>query len=85
MSKQEPLSNPETKMLVHRWKKPLVIKADGLKFVIGSAEEAMNWLQHQPEKATSKWRQAWEACKAVVEERLNSEKARSVVALAINA
>lgn len=69
-------------MLVHRWKKPLVIKADGFRFVIGSAEEAMTWLSHQPEKATAKWRQAWEACKAVVEERLNSEKARSVLALA---
>ena len=70
-------------MLVHRWKKPLIVKDDGLKFVIGSPEEAMTWLIHQPRKASSKFRRAWEACRAVVDERLNSESSRSVVALAL--
>ncbi|MBW9115537.1 DUF982 domain-containing protein [Rhizobium cauense] len=72
-------------MLVHRWETPLVLGDDSIRIVVGSPEEALTWLIHEPNQSTIKWRRAWEACRAVVEGRMKTEDAKSAVRLAAGA
>ncbi|WP_275593274.1 DUF982 domain-containing protein [Rhizobium gallicum] len=69
-------------MLTHRWKKPLVLGDGRIRVIVGSAEEAMNWLIHEPNQNSDKWRHAWRTCRAVHEGRLPPEEARFAVELA---
>lgn len=69
-------------MLVHRWKKPLVLGDSRIRIVVGSPEEALTWLIHEPNQSTAKWQRAWQACRAVIEGRMRAEDARSAVQLA---
>ncbi|NNH31004.1 DUF982 domain-containing protein [Rhizobium sp. SEMIA 4085] len=69
-------------MLTQRWKKPLVLGDGRIRIIVGSAEEAMNWLIHEPNQSSDKWRHAWRTCRAVHEGRLPAEEARSAVELA---
>ncbi|KWV57986.1 hypothetical protein AS026_30550 [Rhizobium altiplani] len=69
-------------MLVHRWKKPLVLGDNRIRIVVGSPEEAINWLIHEPNQSAPKWIRAWEACRAVTDGRIGAEDARSAVQLA---
>jgi hypothetical protein len=69
-------------MLVHRWKNPLVLGDSRIRIVVGSPEEAINWLSHEPDQSGDKWRRAWKACRAAIEGRMRAEDARSAVQLA---
>lgn len=69
-------------MLVNRWEKPLVLERDGMRIIITSAEEGVNWLAHEPSQAGEAWQHAWQTCRAVHEGRLPAEEARSAVLLA---
>lgn len=69
-------------MLVHRWETPLVLGDNRIRIVVGSPEEALTWLLHEPNQSTTKWQRAWEACRAVVEGRMKTEDAKSAVWLA---
>ncbi|SCW72985.1 Protein of unknown function [Rhizobium mongolense subsp. loessense] len=69
-------------MLIQRWKEPLVLGDGRIRIVLGSAEEAMNWLIHEPNQNSEKWRNAWRTCNAAHEGRLSAEEARSAVQLA---
>jgi hypothetical protein len=42
----------------------------------------MNWLIHEPNQNTERWRNAWRACHAVHEGQLPAEDARIAVELA---
>ncbi|ULJ74048.1 DUF982 domain-containing protein [Rhizobium gallicum] len=42
----------------------------------------MNWLIHEPNQNSDKWRHAWRTCRAVHEGRLPPEEARFAVELA---
>ncbi|WP_455872869.1 DUF982 domain-containing protein [Rhizobium yanglingense] len=46
-------------------------------------EEAMNWLIHEPNQTSDKWRRAWQACRAAIDGRMAAEDARSAVQLAV--
>lgn len=70
-------------MLVHRWKKPLVLGDRRIRIVVGSPEEAMNWLIHEPNQTSDKWRRAWQACRAAIDGRMAAEDAKSAVQLAV--
>ncbi len=69
-------------MLVHRWERPLVLGDNRIRIVVGSPEEALTWLVHEPNQGAAKWQRAWKACKAVVEGRMKAEDAKSAVKLA---
>lgn len=69
-------------MLVHRWKKPLVLGDSRIRIVVGSPEEALTWLIHEPNQSTAKWQRAWEACRAVIEGRMRAEDAKPAVQFA---
>lgn len=69
-------------MLVTRWSKPLVIHDEGLRISVGSAEEAINWLTHEPHQDTEKWRKALRKCWAAIKGNLPPDAARSAVRLA---
>jgi hypothetical protein len=69
-------------MLVHRWETPLVLGDNGIRIVVGSPEEALTWLVHEPNQSAAKWQRAWMACRAVVEGRMKTEDAKSAVQLA---
>lgn len=69
-------------MLATRWKNPLILEDRGLRITLGSAEEAMNWLIHEPDQRSERWKHAWQTCRAVHEGRLPPEEARSAVRLA---
>ena len=66
-------------MLVHRWKKPLVVSDSRIRITVGSPEEAMNWLTHEPNHNSDKWQGAWSACLAAIEGRMPADEARSAV------
>ncbi|WP_223217111.1 DUF982 domain-containing protein [Rhizobium cauense] len=51
-------------------------------YVVGSPEEALTWLIHEPNQSAAKWQRAWKACQAVVEGRMKTEDAKSTVRLA---
>ncbi|MGR9170648.1 MULTISPECIES: DUF982 domain-containing protein [Rhizobium] len=70
-------------MLATRWKKPLILEKAGLRITLTSAEEAMNWLLHEPNQHRGSWRHAWHTCRAVHEGRLPANQARSAVQLAV--
>ncbi|XAZ26378.1 DUF982 domain-containing protein (plasmid) [Sinorhizobium sp. B11] len=53
-----------------------------MRIVVGSPEEAINWLIHEPNQDTPKWKRAWNACRDVIEGRIRSEDARKAVELA---
>ncbi|UWU18914.1 DUF982 domain-containing protein (plasmid) [Rhizobium sullae] len=42
----------------------------------------MNWLIHEPNQNSEKWRHAWRTCNAAHEGRLSAEEARSAVQIA---
>jgi len=69
-------------MLVHRWEKPLVLGDSRIRIVVGSPEEALTWLIHEPNQSAPKWQRAWKACQAVVDGRMNAEDAKTAVKLA---
>jgi hypothetical protein len=69
-------------MIVHRWKNPLVLGDNRIRIVVGSPEEAINWLVHEPNQSTPKWRHAWKACRDAIEGRVRAEDARRAVQLA---
>lgn len=69
-------------MLVHRWETPLVLRDNRIRIVVGSPEEALTWLIHEPNQNSAKWQQAWKACRAVVEGRLKTEDAKAAVQFA---
>ncbi|TCV60025.1 DUF982 domain-containing protein [Neorhizobium sp. S3-V5DH] len=68
-------------MLVTRWKTPVVINDRGIRITLTSPEEAINWLAHERDQRSSKWRHAWQTCRAVHEGRLPADEARSAVQL----
>ncbi|WFU89530.1 DUF982 domain-containing protein [Rhizobium sp. CC1099] len=43
----------------------------------------MNWLIHEPNQTSDKWRRAWQACRAAIDGRMAAEDARSAVQLAV--
>lgn len=69
-------------MMVHRWNIPLILGDSRMRIVVGSPEEAINWLIHEPNQDTPKWKRAWNACRDVIEGRIRSEDARKAVELA---
>ncbi|KQV65137.1 DUF982 domain-containing protein [Rhizobium sp. Root1220] len=69
-------------MLVHRWKKPLVLGDSRMRIVVGSPEEALTWLIHEPNQGTTKWQRAWTACVASIKGQVGAEDARTAVQLA---
>lgn len=52
-----------------------------MRIVVGSPEEAINWLIHEPNQDTPKWKRAWNACRDVIDGRIRSEDARKAVEL----
>jgi hypothetical protein len=64
-------------MIVTRWEMPIVVCDDGLRFSIGSPEEAITWLRH--ERADEARRFAIEACEAARVGKLPAEQAREAV------
>ncbi len=69
-------------MMIHRWKSPLVLGDSRIRIVVGSPEEAINWLIHEPNQDTPKWKRAWKACRDVIEGRIRTEDAKQAVKLA---
>lgn len=69
-------------MLANRWKEPVVIQDGRIRITLTSPEEAINWLAHERDQRSDRWRHAWQTCRAVHEGRLPAEEARSAVQLA---
>jgi hypothetical protein len=70
-------------MLVTRWETPVVVSDHGIRYSIGSAEEAMTWLMHERKHASREGRGAWEACKAARDGKLPAEEAKYAVELVV--
>lgn len=70
-------------MPVTRWETPLVFEDGELRITVGSAEEALTWLKHEPDLDSSTRRHAWRACRAAHEGKLPVEQARSAVQRAV--
>jgi subtilisin-like proprotein convertase family protein len=71
-----------TNMLANHWKEPVVIQDGRIRITLTSPEQAINWLAHERDQNSGKWRNAWQTCRAVHEGRLSAEEARSAVWLA---
>jgi len=72
----------KTNMLATRWKEPVVIQDGSIRITLSSTEEAMNWLVHERDQNSGRWRNAWQTCRAVYEGKLPADEARSAVMLA---
>jgi hypothetical protein len=66
-------------LLNSRWKEPVLIESYGLRITVASAEEAVNWLIHEPNRTWPVWLHAWRTCRAVHEGKLPPEKARTAL------
>jgi hypothetical protein len=68
-------------MQMNRWGKPIIVERNGMRIILASAEEGMNWLAHQPSQESDIWQHAWHTCRAVHEGRLPAGEGRSAVLL----
>ncbi|WP_262913774.1 DUF982 domain-containing protein [Rhizobium halophilum] len=68
-------------MLANHWKEPVVIRDGRMQISLATPEQAINWLAHERDQNSGKWRKAWQTCRAVHEGKLPPEEARSAVLL----
>jgi hypothetical protein len=66
-------------MIVTRWKMPVVVNDEGIRFSIGSPEEAINWLRHELDGQGHASHGALEACEAACAGKVPVEHARYAV------